>query len=114
MRRTDADGEDDGATVGKEWHHLLEGDDAGLDFGLDFHDAVAARIANEVPDDPTCLSFHPLLVMTGGGDQSSWLSVVAGAGRVHTTTSRRVPQWARAKVRQRAGEGSADARAIPR
>jgi hypothetical protein len=38
-----------------------------LDVGLDFHDAVAARIANEFLDGPTCLSFDPVPAMTGGG-----------------------------------------------
>jgi hypothetical protein len=44
------------------------GDGAGLDVGLDFYDAVAARIANEFLAAPIGLSFDPVLVMTGGGD----------------------------------------------
>jgi hypothetical protein len=51
-------------------------------------------------------------VVTGGGDQSSWLSVVVGVGRGRTTTSRRARRWARATVRRRAGDGWADGRAI--
>ena len=90
------------------------GDGAGLVVSLDFHDAVAARIANEFLYAPTRLSFDTVLVITGGGDVPSWLSVVVAAGRVHTTTSRRARRWARGTVGQRAGEGSAHARAILR
>jgi hypothetical protein len=85
---------------------------AGLVVSVEFHDAVAARIANEFLDAPTRLSFDLVLVMTGGVELPSWLLVVVAAGRVHTTTSRRAHRWARGTVRHRAGEGSADARAI--
>jgi hypothetical protein len=44
------------------------GGGAGLVVSLDFHDAVAARIANEFLYAPTRLSFDTVLVMTGGGD----------------------------------------------
>jgi hypothetical protein len=39
----------------------------GLVVNLEFHNAVAARVANEFLDAPTRLSFDPTLVMTGGG-----------------------------------------------
>jgi hypothetical protein len=39
---------------------------AGLDAGLDFHDAVAARTASESLNGPICLSFDTVLVITGG------------------------------------------------
>ena len=61
---------------------------------------------------PTRLNFDTGLVMTAGSDPASWLSVVVGAGRVHSTTSRRVRRWALGTAGQRAGEGWADARAI--
>jgi hypothetical protein len=43
---------------------------------------------SEFLDAPTCLSFETVPIVTGPGEPS-WLSVVVGAGRVHTTTSRR-------------------------
>jgi hypothetical protein len=77
-----------------------------------FDDASAGRIVNEFLFAPTRLSFDTVLVMTGGGDPPSWLSVVVGAGRVHTTTSRRARRWARGTVAPRAGVSSAHAPAI--
>ena len=41
---------------------------------LDFHDAVAARIANEFLYAPTRLSFDMALVMTDPGNQPSGVS----------------------------------------
>jgi hypothetical protein len=61
----------------------------GLVVSFDFHDALAARIANEFLYASTCLSFDIVAGMTGPANQPSCLSVVAAAGRVHTTTSRR-------------------------
>jgi len=69
---------------------LRWGGGAGLRVGFGCHDADAACIANEFLDAPTRLIFDPVLVIAGGGELPSWLSVVVAAGRVHTTTSRRV------------------------
>jgi phenylpropionate dioxygenase-like ring-hydroxylating dioxygenase large terminal subunit len=44
---------------------------AGLVVSFDFHDAVAARIANEFLYAPTCLRFDTVLVITDPGNQSS-------------------------------------------
>jgi hypothetical protein len=90
------------------------GGGAGLVVGVDLHDAVAARIANEFLYASTRFSFDTAPVITGPGNQPSCLLVVAAAERARTTTSRRARRWARDTVGQRAGEGSADARAILR
>jgi hypothetical protein len=79
---------------------------------VDFHDAVGARVVNEFLYARACLSYDTVPVMTGPGNQPSWLLVVVGAGRGRTTTSRRARPWARATVGQRAGDGWAHARAI--
>jgi hypothetical protein len=51
------------------------GGSAGLVVSREFHDAVAARVANEFLDAPTCLGFDPVLVMTGGGELPGWLGL---------------------------------------
>jgi hypothetical protein len=92
--------------------HMRVSGGAGLVVSFDFRDALSARIANEFLYAPACLSFDIVPGGTGPGNQPSCLLVVAAAGRVRTTTSRRARRWARGTVPPRAGEGSADARAI--
>ena len=86
---------------------------AGLVVSFDFHDALAAYIANEFLYAPACLSFGIVPEMTGPGNQPSYLSVVAAAGMVGTTTSRRARQWARDTVRPWVGAWSEAGPAIP-
>jgi hypothetical protein len=72
----------------------------------------ALIFASEFLYAPTNLSFDTVLVTTGPSNQPSCLSVVVGAGRVHTTTSRRARRRARGTVAPRAGVELAGARAI--
>ena len=86
---------------------------AGLVVSFDFHDALAAHIANEFLYAPACLSFDIVPEMTGPGKQPSYLWVVVAVGMVGTTTSRRARQWVRDRVRPPAGVASVAAPAIP-
>ena len=86
---------------------------AGLVVSFDFHDALAVHIAYEFLYAPACLSFGIVPEMTGPGNQPSYLSVVAAAGMVGTTTSRRARQWVRDRVRPWVGVASVGGPAIP-
>jgi hypothetical protein len=66
---------------------------AACGFGPNVHSAVGDRaVRNEFLSASFCLSFHTFAIVTGLGDQANCLTVVVGVGKVHTTTSRRVPR----------------------
>ena len=88
------------------WAHLQDGYDVRFEWGAggaetlgavpDLADCCAHR--ERILDAPIPLGSGPAPVFTGGDDQASWSRVVLLAGRVGTTTSRRVRRWARGTV----------------